>query len=161
MYLLTDIYRLFFLISTLSLFSCIKDSDSKLVDKVSSRISKNSTTVCPTDFDVFFELFSKDSVYQKSRVKYPLRYEFSSSETAYQDTEVEFIKSESEFNYQDFTKDSLAMQREVDAYTVKKVKTDEGIEYSQLGYDNGIHVVYKFKMSNGCWNLVKIEDHST
>ena len=38
---------------------------------------------------------------------------------------------------------------------------EEIVYYKLLGYDNGIHVSYRFELIDDCWLLVEILDEST
>lgn len=143
-------------------FSCndVKNSNKEntreevLKQKENEHISKND---CATNFDIFFERFSKDSVFQKKMIKYPLESQYYDD---YEKLTTDLIKEES-YKYRNFTKDASAMKKEYDKYTIKKEKIQNGLLYKLLGYDNGIYVSYEFKLIDGCWFLVKIIDEST
>jgi len=112
-------------------------------------------------FEVFFERFGKDSLFQKQRVKYPLKESYIES------LDPTIIKTDtiyniSEYKYIDFIKDKDGMKREYEKYSIEIEKIDnENIYYKNLGYDNGIHIIFKFKLIAGCWFLVEILDEST
>lgn len=118
---------------------------------------------CDMTFEEFFENFAKDSLFQKNRVKYPIKliigyYDFDKRKDT---ASVEFILNKNKFNYIDFTEDKDAIEKEYDKYTVSVENLDSIVNYKLRGYDNGIRVNYKFKLINGCWFLVEILDEST
>lgn len=129
---------------------------------VLSKEELNSPQNCGLSFDVFFEEFARDSVFQKSRVKFPLEY-FSH----YYDFNLrkDTIKAEpisfENYYYYDFTKDREAIDQDFDKYTVHMEKSDVEVLYKFVGYDNGIMVNYRFKKKDNCWLLVEIIDKST
>jgi hypothetical protein len=146
----------------------IKDSIVDKTVKVKEPIKKE--TIPPfetpsncgdTTFDSFFEHFGKDSTFQKRRVKYPLKelYIKSLDPTI---IKIDTTYNSSEYNYIDFTEDKYGMEREYGKYTVEIEKIDsDSIHYKNLGYDNGIHIIFKFKRVGTCWLLVEILDEST
>lgn len=128
------------------------------ISKIDYTLNKEQ---CGKSFEVFFEEFSKDSIFQKSRVQYPLRFVYAEG---LEDTKwkTDYINKASEFYYIDFTEDKSAMNKEYDKYTVEIEKIDgNNIYYKNLGYDNGIRMIFKFKKVDDCWLLVEILDEST
>lgn len=128
-------------------------------DSLALDISEN----CNKTFEEFFENFAKDSLFQKNRVKYPIKlingyYDFDKRKDT---TSIELILNKNKFNYIDFTKDKNAMDKEYDKYSVSIENLDSITNYKLNGYDNGIRVNFKFKLINGCWFLVEILDEST
>lgn len=125
-----------------------------------STISNVIVKDCNQTFEEFFEHFSRDSTFQKSRVKYPLKF-------LYNDYEIDSIivvkkiMSKNDYKYLDFTDDKNAMNKESEKYTVDIEKLDSIIKYRHLGYDNGIMDTFTFKQIDGCWYMVEILDEST
>ena len=115
---------------------------------------------CEPDFDVFFQEFSKDFIFQKNHIKFPLSVAYYADEY-HEELIVETIETKSDFKYIDFTDDVNAMQTETDKFTTEKVKAKTRATYKRLGYDNGIMVSYKFEIINGCWTMVEVIDEST
>ena len=139
------------------------------IEPIKEKLSKDDSLAldipenCNKTFEEFFENFAKDSLFQKSRVKYPVKliigyYDFDKRKDT---TSVELILNKNKFNYIDFTEDKDAMDKEYDKYTVSIENLDSIANYKLTGYDNGIRVNYKFKLINGCWFLVEILDEST
>lgn len=112
-------------------------------------------------FGVFFTRFSKDSLFQKARVRYPLPYYL------YPDFPAEKMVNapvpQGSWRYIDFTRDSLAGTRPTDAYRpVIRITSDTTATYNRQGIENGINVIYKFrKYTPEGWFLVEVEDAST
>lgn len=115
---------------------------------------------CGHSFDAFFERFTKDSVFQKSRVKYPLKWYYLEDNESSKMI-VGFINKPSEYNYIDFSVDKDAMNNEYDKYSISIEDLGSTVNYILNGYDNGINIKYIFKKINYCWLLVEIEDKST
>ena len=136
--------------------SIITSKTNELKETVHIQTIKN----CNQSFEEFFEQFAKDSLFQKSRVKYPLK------ESYYEDLEsseitIEMV-SKSDYHYLDFTEDQNAMNREYSQYKIVIEKIDENnIYYRNVGIDNGINIIYKFKLIDRCWFMIEIEDKST
>lgn len=134
-----------------------KDKTEKKED-----IKTESFNSCNETFDEFFERFSRDSVFQKNRVKYPFKYLNSEYDfDKRQDTiSAELILNKDKFSFIDFTEDKNAMDKEYDKYTVS-MEDLQGIKNYRLnGYDNGIRITHKFKLIDGCWYMVEILDES-
>ena len=112
------------------------------------------------DFDRFFERFSKDSIYQKQRIKYPLNESYIKS---LDPTVIHVNKiNVNEYRFINFGIDKYALQKEYDKYIVKIEKLNSNlVQYYWYGYDNGINITYKFKLIGNCWLLVEILDRST
>ena len=131
------------------------ETDNKELELV--QLSKN----CDESFDDFFERFSRDSVFQKSRVKYPIEESYIENLES-TEIKVDIINNPEEYTFIDFTEDENAFNKELDKYRVIIEKLDkENVYYKNDGIDNGINIIYKFKLIEGCWYMVEIEDKST
>src|ERR1035437_8624352 len=108
-------------------------------------------------FGQFFKSFSKDSVFQMSRIKFPLDY-FSLDKDG---TQEEMIIEKYEWTFIDFTGDAASYKHDIDRFkpVVRKMGKDSVI-YVREGVDNGIHIEYTFRKIEGKWVLVKIFDTS-
>jgi hypothetical protein len=129
------------------------------IEEIKDFVEMQSNKNCGQTFDDFFEQFAKDSLFQNSRVKYPLK------ESYYEDLESSEITinmvSPSKYHYIDFKEDKNAMDREFDQYQVIIEKIDnKNVYYKNVGVDNGINIIYKFKLIDGCWYMIEIEDKS-
>jgi hypothetical protein len=145
----------------------IDSNRTKLEDSImntanTGRESKQESIIdkdCLSDFESFFERFSRDSLYQKKMVKYPLKSEYYVGDS-YDELTTELIESP-KYKFIDFKEDSNAMQNETGKYTIEKKRIHQGMIYTRFGYHNGIHISYEFKFTKICWFLVKITDQST
>lgn len=104
-------------------------------------------------FDNFFEKFSADPVFQKSRIKFPLVSQVYDIE-ADKDVMSTIEASKWEFfNIKQLKQDKkyiLKVSREKQQYVVNfKVE------------DTGVYVDYIFERQSGKWTLIKIADQST
>lgn len=164
--------KVFIIILTIVFIGCVNIQKENNINNTSITdtllMSKNDSEIepiailtdCSLVFDEFFEKFSKDSLFQKRRVKYPLKTSYIEDvETGNLTTKL--ISNTYEYNYINFTKDKNAMDKEYDKYSVYIENLEEIVYYKLLGYDNGIHVSYRFELIDDCWLLVEILDEST
>jgi len=131
------------------------------LDTVQRKKTKvDETDNCSIIFDEFFERFSKDSIFQKQRVKYPLKWSYY--DESYEKLTIDYVMKK-DFAYIDFSEDKNAMENESGKYKVfieKKGKNK--INYLLKGYDNGLYMKYIFELDEReCWYLVEIIDEST
>jgi hypothetical protein len=150
---------IFFLPILFLLFSCKENgrkNDLKFKKENLATSKKH-----PEDFDLFFKKFSKDSLYQKERIQFPLKCKSPDENDPLGEKMQTKLINSSSFKYIDFTVDSLAMKKETDRYTIEKKEKNGYIIYSHLGDDNGIYELYKFKRINGEWCLIEIENLSS
>ncbi|WP_437398704.1 DUF4348 domain-containing protein [Flagellimonas lutimaris] len=138
-----------------SVKTVLVNESEKQVETVPQVMAKD----CNQTFDTFFEKFAKDKIFQKNRIKYPLKSIYY-TDVIDDEPEVEYIDYES-FDYIDFTKDKEAINNEFDKYEVQTEVNENNSLYKWLGIDNGIHVTYKFNLIDDCWYMVEILDEST
>lgn len=109
------------------------------------------------EFDTFFKRFSEDSVFQLSRIDFPISYYSVDIE----DNKEEFVYDKNDFWYIDFTEDRQAATRNTDAYEPVIEKGDLKTRYIRKGIDNGIRIEYYFERNaTGEWYMVEIVDNS-
>lgn len=146
---------------SLILFSCnseIKNTDKKDNSNILNKnhiIEKEKNLI--EDFDVFFERYRRDSVFQKERTNDVLLF-FS-----YPDEENLKVSkhTKEDFDFFDYTEDDLAYNKESNAYKVKLEVETDSIIYYRLGIDNGIHMFEVYKVvKNDKWYLTAIHDYS-
>jgi hypothetical protein len=123
----------------------------KLIVKAPLEIPKN----VDEDFNTFLKFFNKDSVFQVSRVKFPL--EITELETDNFESIKRIIKSN---NYR-----MVQLIDNKDAKTaayslVTNVKNNKVI-IEIKGIDNGIYNEFEFEKINGKWMLITWNDQST
>ena len=137
------------------------DKEEKIVESKEELILSPPTNCNETfdDFEVFFERFSKDSVFQKNRVKYPLKHIYY-KDLIDDDVTIDFITDRKSYYYKytDFTKDKDAVNNEYGKFEVYFQKKDSTFLYKRSGIDNDIRVIFSFEILNSCWFLVSIEN---
>ncbi|MDJ1468636.1 DUF4348 domain-containing protein [Cytophagaceae bacterium DM2B3-1] len=107
-------------------------------------------------FDPFFQKFSKDSIYQKQHISFPLPY----YEWDIENKLSEEIINRNQWKFINFSKDKYMSSREIDAYTQVSVQKKDTLIYIRNGIDNGIRIEYFFTQKDKMWYLVKIIDKS-
>lgn len=137
-------YCMFFFV--LVVFACTtKIKDKEIRDK-------------KEDFSSFFYNFSKDSVFQKERIIFPLKYSYEDIDSGL----INELLDNNKWFYIDFNKDKSAKNNNVDAFEVIVKKISENkIKYIRKGIDNGILVEFYFIKINDKWFLVSVNDFST
>ena len=109
-------------------------------------------------FDAFFRRFNKDSVFQMSRINFPLTVEEFDMD-ALQPKKITIQRAD--YHIIDLSYHKSFSERELDKYSQEvKVKGDKAtIEIR--GIDNGIHNDVFFEKVNGQWTLISYTDSST
>lgn len=166
------ILSLFFLISCKNNKS-INTDKTVIEDSISSRESTTKESLEIDDsppfevsrncneisFESFFERFGKDSVFQKNRIKYPLKWAYYESlENSKLNIE---MRNHESYRFFSFIGDEEASKKEYGAFEVIKLKQKDTIVYQRKGLDNGLLINFKFKLVDNCWFLVEILDEST
>lgn len=104
------------------------------------------------NFDIFFDQFRRDSVFQNDRIIFPLINLLLNTDTMLYE---ERLLNQKEWGFVDLTKlPKNYLER------ITKLSDDEYIYNIQIE-DTGVYVNYIFKIYNNKWFLVKIKDHST
>lgn len=110
------------------------------------------------DFKTFIKFFSEDSVFQISRVNFPMKTKEMDDDQEYE--VVEKIINKNEYTKLDFTYPEDANTRQLDAYS-QKIKTDNNKTVIEIrGIDNGIYSDFFFEKTNGKWMLKSWTDQS-
>ncbi len=110
-----------------------------------------------TVFNLFFEKFATDSIFQYSSVNFHITYYSYDIE----DKLTEIVINQSEWYFIDFSKDEVARNNKVDAYEIIVEELDNGqVIYVRRGIDNGILIQYFFEYKGIKWGLFKIIDRS-
>lgn len=153
---------------TLTFIGCSNSSDktsasgqltSNEIAVHSSKAEKYQPSNIPADldskFETFIEYFNKDSLFQVSRIDFPLKVKASD-----EDKEIETIITRSDFRMLNFG-DKSAKTREYDKYEETiKVNGDKAVIETR-GIDNGIFIDIYFEKKNGKWKLLTWMDSST
>ncbi|QCX37738.1 DUF4348 domain-containing protein [Aureibaculum algae] len=146
--------------------SCKNESKTEPQNKKSTETNslKNSNNIIiPADvdlaFETFFEYFNKDSLFQVSRIDFPLKIMELDSENDYADVE-KLIDLQS-YRMLNLKYDSSFEKRAYDKYTQETLLNGNSAIVKMRGIDNGIYTDYEFKKSDGQWKLETWKDSST
>lgn len=104
-------------------------------------------------FDNFFEKFSADSVFQKSRIKFPLV-----SQTYDIDSDKDVMSTVEATKWEFFNIKQLKQEKR---YIFKISREKEQYIVNVTMEDTGVYVDYIFEQQSGKWTLTKIADQST
>lgn len=133
-----------------------QENDSTASVSIESIKNKEQTRDCKQTFEEFFERFSRDSIYQKSRVKYPFKWSYLEDNESNEMT-VDILNSIDDYDYIDFTSD----KDESGKYETIIERKEKQVNYILKGKDNGLLMNHIFKVIDGCWYMVEILDEST
>jgi len=136
--------NIFLLVILLLSFNCNKIQDSKLYknEKIAEErkiINKDKTEI----FDDFFKKFSQDSVFQKSRVDFPIKVVELETEELKEDT---LTLTSNNYYFQNIKSDSK------DYEILKKVSSNKAT-ITLKGIENGIFMDLFFIKKDGKWIL--------
>ncbi|MFC4818477.1 DUF4348 domain-containing protein [Flavobacterium sp. GCM10023249] len=136
-------------------FGCRNETIDSTVPKL------KETTVVATNinenFDDFLKKFNQDSVFQMSRIVFPLKIT-----TLNDDFEpIQETIDKKEYVTMDFTYPKEAQTRELDRYTQKTKEAKDTAVIEIRGIDNGILTDIIFEKKNGKWHLKTWNDQST
>jgi hypothetical protein len=123
-------------------------------DKQSST-SESKDTV-DNDFNVFIVKFSTDSMFQLSRIKFPLKISWHEID---QDTVM--YKNKSDFELIDFRAKKYTGPLDQWQQEIIIDKNNKSATIEIRGIDNGIFIEYVFEKINGTWMFIEIDDSST
>jgi hypothetical protein len=151
-----------YLILILAFLGC--KLESRKVETEKSTESKKETVQIKipenvdNDFKVFLYYFSKDSIFQISRVNFPLKVmEVNQNNTLEQ---IEMTIQKKEYTKLDFEYPKDALTRETSRFT-QNIKTKDNQSIVEIrGFDNGIYTDYFFEKENGKWILKSWDDNS-
>jgi hypothetical protein len=146
---LKDIKLLKMMKTPLIIFAC-------LINTLSCHLVNKSAQE-DTSFNQFFEHFSRDSVFQSSRILFPLTWQSIDDEGNMD----KIMIKKSEWTYIDFSHDTIAYKHETDKYkpVIENLGKDT-VNYIRDGIDNGIHIEYTFTKFENKWVLSKVYDKS-
>ena len=142
----------------------ISKNDNKKVEK--SKIENQASKITDENFEDFLKDFSRDSIFQISRVKFPLKVKEIDLESM---TEIDENKSglkertilKSEYTKLDFTYPKDALTKELDRYSQKNILKNNLMTVEIRGIDNGIYSDFYFEKINGKWFLKSWKEQST
>ena len=123
-----------------------------------ARIEKQTLKIADENFEDFLKEFSRDSVFQITRVKFPLKVKGLDYDNM---EEQEKMISKSDYRKLDFTYPKNALTRELDRYSQKNVLKNNIMVVEIRGTDNGIYSDFVFEKIAGKWFLKSWLDQST
>ena len=128
-----------------------------ILNLVSCKNEKQETRKIDEDFKVFLEKFSRDSLFQISRVKFPLRVKELDNDYKSYEKKIkknEYRKIDLRFH------DSIA-KRELNKYNQEIKLKENKATIEMRGIDNGIMIDIYFEKLDEKWILVGWNDSST
>ena len=147
---------------TLTIMGCKNESQKTRIEKPIESKKKLTEIQIPKNIDenfkTFLDNFSKDSVFQISRVIFPLKV----TELDYNNELESIVRiiQKKEYTKLDFEYPKDALTREFDRYTQNiKTKGDKAVVEIR-GVDNGIYSDFYFEKINGKWHLKSWNDSS-
>jgi len=111
------------------------------------------------NFKSFLKRFKNDSVFQHSRIKFPLIKENLVGDLDEAKNETIQIDS-SKWTYLTLHYDSSYATRKIDAYSEEILFSKDTAHLSYNGIDNGINVEFIFVNYDGIWYLIRWKDLS-
>ncbi len=153
--------RIFLLFILASIFIECKPEIRKAEDKNQTE-NKVSEFKIPNNvddnFNVFLSYFSKDSIFQVSRVNFPLKV-IEIDDNNMMET-IERTVEKEEYTKLDFEYPKDALTREFDRYTQKIKAKGNNVTIEIRGVDNGIYSDVYFEKVKGKWFLKSWKDTS-
>ncbi|SHM85798.1 DUF4348 domain-containing protein [Flavobacterium saccharophilum] len=143
-----------------------KIKKQEITEQKDKNAAKQNPKVANENFEMFLDKFSQDSIFQISRVKFPLKVKEIDLESM---VELDENKSDfkertilkSDYTKLDFTYPKDALTRELDRYTQKiKIKNNRAVVEIR-GVDNGIYSDFYFEKIDGKWFLQTWKEQST
>lgn len=147
------------LISTSLLLGCKESKLHRIVNKEQAGLIVIQSEVpanIDADFNAFIKHFSKDSLFQISRIDFPLRFQ---EYDLMNDSDVVKTISKQEFRQLDFT--YRKPKSDADNWAQNIDVRDNQATIEIRGIDNGIMIHFYFEKRDGKWHLVEWVDSST
>lgn len=147
----------------------ISKNDNKKVEKpkIENIKTENQTSkITDENFEAFLNNFSRDSLFQISRVKFPLKVkeidlesmeEINENKSGFKERTI--LKSQ--YTKLDFTYPKDALTRELDRYSQKNILKNNIMTVEIRGIDNGLYSDFYFEKINGKWFLKSWKEQST
>lgn len=133
----------------------IKETDKWYLTKISVQALDNKN---PESFIVFLQKFMSDSIFQKSRVKFPLTY------LTFDDSDDESKEITEKLNPDDWNfntiYDGLKFMTNFSSSWNTEIKESENMLIYIGGVENGIYIRYFFNKLDKKWYLTKMSDES-
>lgn len=132
----------------------------------SIKTEKSASKIIDENFEAFLKDFSRDSIFQISRVKFPLKVkeidlesmeEIKENKSGFKERTI----SKSEYTKLDFTYPKDALTRELDRYSQKNILKNNLMTVEIRGIDNGLYSDFYFEKIDGKWFLKSWSEQST
>jgi hypothetical protein len=150
-------------------FSCgktpeIKTPVEKAKEKESFSITDEEDFVpldakdCDADFEVFFEKFKSDTIFQKQHVKFPYMFYYSD-----EDFPLDMMESmvwKSEYDVIDFSAPMYTYPHKDSPFTMDYMKGKDSVFCIKQSTLNKTTINYKFAAIKGCWYMVEVVDNT-
>ncbi|QXP57758.1 DUF4348 domain-containing protein [Cellulophaga sp. HaHa_2_95] len=101
------------------------------------------------EFEVFLKYFNQDSVFQISRVRFPVKSKELDSDYYV----IDKIVKKDDYKIIDLTIDPNSETKQYNKYRQQTILKDFEAKIEIRGIDNGIHQYYEFEKIEGKWNL--------
>lgn len=136
-----------------------KKTAENISPKTTDKAVKESNTGNEEDFYDFLDKFNKDRIFQLKRVMFPVRATLANIADEGMAPMNEMIEKY-DWEHLDLTYDSTYLTREFDQYHQDVFFDTDSATIEQRGINNGIHANYYFKLKEGKWYLVGLEETS-
>lgn len=147
----------------------ISKNDNKKVEKPkieNIKTEKSAPKITDENFEAFLKDFSRDSIFQINRVKFPLKVkeidlesmeEINENKSGFKERTI--LKSQ--YTKLDFTYQKDALTRELDRYSQKNILKNNIMTVEIRGIDNGLYSDFYFEKIDGKWFLKSWKEQST
>ncbi len=113
---------------------------------------------CDSDFDLFFEKFKNDTVFQKTHVKFPYMFYYSDEDLPL-DMKEEIVWKD-DYKAIAFSAPMKTYPHTKSPFTTNFVRNKDSISYIKQSTLNKTMIEYKFTTINGCWYMVEVVDNT-
>ncbi|MEO6524310.1 MAG: DUF4348 domain-containing protein [Mucilaginibacter sp.] len=130
------------------LFTLVSCTNNKKVNAVQTETVKPDTA--DKNFDTFFTRFETDSVFQLSRISFPIKKTILEDDTT---------KTVNEIKRNDWKYHNILTDKS-EKYIIDKIKVNQSEYKTAISIeDTGVHIEYNFVNKDGKWWLVDIVDN--
>ena len=152
--IMTRIAYMAFSVSILITISFILMSSSNNSTEIQIENGSSDSIEC---FDEFIIRFKNDSLFQKERIMFPLKWTaYILSKDKFEDYEI--LKEQ--WNYEKFEDRNQPDTFDRYSIEIERIKRNK-IHLVKKGIDNGIRIVYCFNIQGDIWILGRVIDYST
>lgn len=160
-FVVVDLYELDSLASSMALIATLRVNGTFVEEyNVKQDTWKKYKDIEGENFEVFFDKFKMDSVFQRERVQFPFLVETVNTDDTGSDKLNKEFTQKHDWKHANFYYDESFATRAVDAYTQRiRIQLHTAVvEYR--GVDNGIWIDYFFEKKEDKWILVSERDSS-